>query len=488
MHFAFTEEQEELRSQAHGFLGEFSAPEQVRKDMESEMGYDPELWGRISAELGWTSVVIPEEYGGLGLSYVELIALMEEMGAALLCAPFLSSVCLAGSALILGGTEDQKQEHLPGIAEGTTIGTLAYMESNGRPDASGIETVARRDGGDFILTGAKSFVLDGHTAGLLVVAARRADSSGEEGISLFVVPSDSPGLERRLLPTMDQTRKQAELALHDVRLPASALMGEEGEGWKTLSGALDLAAVALAAEQVGGAQRCLDMSVAIRQRARAVRPADRIVPGDQAQVRRHDGRGRIGPLRQLLRGLGGIRGHRGSPGGGRARQGLLLRYLLPLRSPEPPDPRRGRFHLGIRRPPLLQARQSPPRSSSAPRRTIARGLPSTWVSRRPGHLGSCAQERADARRAGAGGEGGHRHRWGKAHLHYGDEEGIARVAAMVPLGRLGEPRDVGNVCLFLASPLASYVTGANLLVHGGGEKPAYLEAAAKASGSSSRTV
>ena len=261
MHFAFTEEQEELRSQAHGFLGEFSASEQVRKAMESEMGYDPELWGRISAELGWPSVVIPEEYGGLGLSYVELIALMEEMGAALLCAPFLSSVCLAGNALIIGGTEAQKKEHLPGIAEGTTLGTLAYMESNGRPDASGIETIARRDGGDFILSGAKSFVLDGHTAGLLVVAARSAGSSGEEGISLFVIPSDSPGLERRLLPTMDQTRKQAELALHDVRVPASALMGEEGEGWKTLSGTLDLAAVALAAEQVGGAQRCLDMSV-----------------------------------------------------------------------------------------------------------------------------------------------------------------------------------------------------------------------------------
>jgi alkylation response protein AidB-like acyl-CoA dehydrogenase len=261
MYFAFTEEQEELRSQAHGFLGEFSASEQVRKAMESEMGYDPELWGRISAELGWPSVVIPEQYGGLGLSYVELTALMEEMGAALLCSPFLSSVCLAGNALIRGGTEAQKKEHLPGIAEGTTLGTLAYMESNGRPDATGIEATARREGGDFILNGAKSFVLDGHTAGLLVVAARRADSSGEEGISLFVVPSDSPGLERRLLPTMDQTRKQAELALHDLRVPASALMGEEGEGWTTLSGTLDLAAVALAAEQVGGAQRCLDMSV-----------------------------------------------------------------------------------------------------------------------------------------------------------------------------------------------------------------------------------
>jgi alkylation response protein AidB-like acyl-CoA dehydrogenase len=261
MHFAFTEEQEELRSQAHGFLGEFSAPEQVRRAMETELGYEPELWGRISAELGWTSVVIPEEYGGLGLSYVELVALMEEMGAALICVPFLSSVCLAGSALLAAGTEEQKQEHLPGIAEGTVTGTLAYMEANGQPDASGIEMLAHSEGGDFILNGTKTFVLDGHSAELLVVAARKPDSSGEEGISLFVLPSDSPGLERRLLPTMDQTRKQAEIVFRDVRVPASALMGEEGEGWKPLSEALDLAAIALAAEQVGGAGRCLDMSV-----------------------------------------------------------------------------------------------------------------------------------------------------------------------------------------------------------------------------------
>ncbi|MHC4933578.1 MAG: acyl-CoA dehydrogenase family protein, partial [Planctomycetota bacterium] len=234
MHFAFTEEQEELRSQARGFLGEFSSSEQVRKAMESELGYDPELWGRISSELGWPSVVIPEDYGGLGLSYVELIALMEEMGAALLCAPFLSSVCLAGNALIIGGNEAQKQEHLPAIAEGTTLGTLAYGESNGRPGADGIEALAHRQGDAFVLNGHKSFVLDGHTAGLLIVAARSEGSKGEEGISLFVVPADSPGLERRLLPTMDQTRRQAELTLRDVRLPASALMGEEGRGWKIL--------------------------------------------------------------------------------------------------------------------------------------------------------------------------------------------------------------------------------------------------------------
>jgi alkylation response protein AidB-like acyl-CoA dehydrogenase len=273
MHFGFTEEQEELRSQARGFLAEFSSSEQVRRAMASELGYDPELWARISAELGWTAVVIPEEYGGLGLSHVELVALMEEMGASLLCAPFLSSVCLAGNALVLGGSEAQKREHLPGIADGSTIATVACMESTGRPDASGIEAIARRDGGDFVLTGSKSFVLDGHAAGLLVVAARRPGSSGEEGISLFVLPSDRPGLERRLLPTMDQTRKQAEVVLKEVRVPESALMGEEGEGWRILSGALDLAAVALAAEQVGGAQRCLDMSVAYaKERVQFGRP------------------------------------------------------------------------------------------------------------------------------------------------------------------------------------------------------------------------
>jgi alkylation response protein AidB-like acyl-CoA dehydrogenase len=261
MDFAFNEEQEELRSIAQSFLEDQSGSEQVRQAMESELGYDPQVWKQIGAELGWTSVVIPEEYGGLGLSYVELIALLEVMGGALLCAPFFSSVCLGGNALLVGGTDEQKREHLPGIAEGETRATLACTETNGRWDAAGIEAIARKDGGDFVLDGTKTFVLDGHCADLLIVAARREGTSGEEGISLFVVPVDAPGVERRALPTMDQTRRQAEIALAGVRVPAAALMGDEGRGWAPLEKTLQLAAIALSAEQVGGAQKCLDMAV-----------------------------------------------------------------------------------------------------------------------------------------------------------------------------------------------------------------------------------
>jgi alkylation response protein AidB-like acyl-CoA dehydrogenase len=262
MDFAFNEEQEELRSIARSFLEDHSASEQVRQAMESELGYEPQLWKQIGAELGWTSVVIPEEYGGLGLSYVELVALLEVMGGALLCSPFFASVCLAGNALLVGGSEEQKREHLPGIAEGETRATLACTEAGGSWDAAGICTTARADGGDFVLDGIKTFVPDGHCADLLVVAARLADTSGEEGISLFAVPADRPGIERRALPTVDQTRRQAEIVFRGARVPAAALLGEEGAGWPALAKTLQLAAVALAAEQVGGAQQCLDMAVA----------------------------------------------------------------------------------------------------------------------------------------------------------------------------------------------------------------------------------
>ncbi len=261
MDLGFDAEQEELRRSARSFLREQSSSEQVRRAMASEPGYDPALWRRIGAELGWTALTVPEEYGGLGLSYVELVALLEEMGSALLCAPFFSSICLAASAILLGGNEAQKREHLPGIAAGETVATLASTESSGRWDADGITAIARRDGGGFVLDGTKSFVLDGAAADLLVVAARRAGSSGEEGVSLLLVPADAAGVERRPLPTMDQTRRQAEVALRAVRVPGNAMLGGEGAGWATLSRTLDLAAIALAAEQVGGAQRCLDMAV-----------------------------------------------------------------------------------------------------------------------------------------------------------------------------------------------------------------------------------
>ena len=273
MNFAFTQEQEELRSAARGFLADHSTSEQVRRAMESELGYDPEVWKRIASELGWPAVAIPEAYGGLGLGAVELTALMEEMGRVLLCAPFFSSVCLAGNALLSAGSEEQKREFLPAIAEGRTLATVAWTGPSGAPGAAGIAATVRRQGDEFVLRGAWRFVLDGLGADLLVVAARREGSEGEQGVSLFAIPSDTLGVERRALPTMDPTRRLAELTLRDVRVPASALMGEEGAGWRPLGRALDGAAVALAAEQVGGAQTCLDLSVAYaKERVQFGRP------------------------------------------------------------------------------------------------------------------------------------------------------------------------------------------------------------------------
>jgi alkylation response protein AidB-like acyl-CoA dehydrogenase len=273
MRFAFDEDQEALRASARSFLDTHSSSVRVRAAMETDRGYDPETWRQIARDLGWTSVIIPEKYGGAGLGYVELVGLMEEMGRALLCAPFFSTICLAANALLLAGDEANQRAYLPRIATGEITATLAHNEPNGRWDAAGIAAVARREGAGFVLDGTKSFVLDGHAADVLIVAARRDGSYGEEGVSLFVVPADAPGLERRRLPTMDQTRRQAEVQLRGVRVPAHALLGEEAAGWAVLRATLDLAAVALAAEQVGGAQRCLDMAVAYaKERVQFGRP------------------------------------------------------------------------------------------------------------------------------------------------------------------------------------------------------------------------
>jgi alkylation response protein AidB-like acyl-CoA dehydrogenase len=217
--------------------------------------------------------MVPEEFGGLGLGYVELVALLEVMGESLLCAPFFSSVCLAGNALLVAGSEAQKQEYLPGIAQGETIATLAYTEASGRWDVGGIDALAQPDGADYLLRGKKCFVLDGQSADLLVVAARREGSRGDEGVSLFAVPATAAGLERRAVPTLDSTRRLAEVELNDVRVPPGALMGEPGEAGPALSRILDLAVVALAAEQVGGAQKVLDLSVEYaKQRVQFGRP------------------------------------------------------------------------------------------------------------------------------------------------------------------------------------------------------------------------
>src|SRR5438309_8198478 len=226
--------------------------------METEEGYDPAVWEQMGSQLGLQGLAIPEEYGGSGYSYVELIVVLEEMGRALLTAPYFSTVALGANAILHSGDDAAKKELLGGIASGETIATLALTEDNGRWDAEGITATATKAGDGYTIDGHKMFVLDGHTASLVLVAARTPGTSGESGIGIFAVPGDASGLTRTSLATMDQTRKQARLELSGV--PAR-LVGTEGEGWSVLSRVLDLAAVALAAEQVGGAQKCLDMSV-----------------------------------------------------------------------------------------------------------------------------------------------------------------------------------------------------------------------------------
>jgi len=271
--FAWSDEQEELRAAARAFLADHSSPERVRAAMQTEHGFDPAVWKRIGSELGWTAVAIPEAYGGLGLGCVELVALMEEMGRVLLCAPFFSTVGLAANAILLAGSEEQRQALLPGIAAGETSATLALAEAGGRWEADAIEASARREGDEVVLSGTKSFVLDGHTAELLLVAAREPGSRGEDGLSLFHLPGEAVGVARRWLPSLDQTRRLAEVRLSDVRVPAAARLGPEGGAWPLLREALDVALVALAAEQLGGAQRCLDMAVAFaRERVQFGRP------------------------------------------------------------------------------------------------------------------------------------------------------------------------------------------------------------------------
>ena len=253
MNFAFNEEQEELRKTVRQFLEAKSPESAVREQMDTEAGYDEAVWAQMGEQLGLQSLIIPEEYGGMGYGYIELVVVLEEMGRSLLCAPYFSSVVLAANALLHSGDDQAKADLLPGIATGETIATLAFTEENGRWDEEGITATATADGDAWKLNGTKMYVLDGHTANLVITAART-----ENGISLFAVEGDAAGLTRTPLSTMDQTRKQAKLEFADT--PAT-LLGAEGQGWSVLSTVLDLAAVALAAEQVGGAQEVLESAV-----------------------------------------------------------------------------------------------------------------------------------------------------------------------------------------------------------------------------------
>ncbi|MFE9649213.1 acyl-CoA dehydrogenase family protein [Streptomyces sp. NPDC006365] len=243
----------ELRASVREFLEAKSPEEAVRKLMDSDPRFDAEVWAQAADQLRLPGLALPEEYGGDGFGLVELGVVLEEMGRALLCAPYFATVVLAAQALLASSDKDACARHLPGIAAGRTTATLAVAEDSGSWDPALISARAKPDGdGGWKLNGRKCFVIDGTTADLLLVVARTV-----AGPSLFAVDRRATGLTADPLETLDATRAMARLTFDAV--PAT-LVGADGQGGRIMARVLDVASVGLAAEQAGGARRCLEMS------------------------------------------------------------------------------------------------------------------------------------------------------------------------------------------------------------------------------------
>jgi alkylation response protein AidB-like acyl-CoA dehydrogenase len=254
MQLAESAEQRELRAAVRRFLAAKSAIGAVRELMETPPGYDTAVWKQLSTQLGLPGIAIPEAYGGAGFTFVEQAIVLEELGRSLYCGPYFASAVLAANALLCGVDEEAKLAYLPGIATGELIATVALAHDGGDWDVQGADLSARTDGGEWRLDGHRDLVLDGQNAGLILAVAPTP-----AGPSLFAVRGDAPGLDVRRSPTLDQTRRLAGLGFDDV--PA-AMVGDEGTAGEVLARTLDRAAIALAAEQLGGAQASLDMAVA----------------------------------------------------------------------------------------------------------------------------------------------------------------------------------------------------------------------------------
>lgn len=251
MNFDFSDEQKQMRDEARKFLSEQCPPKAVREVLDGKAPYDKSLWKGL-AEMGFLGIAIPEQFGGAGAGHLELCVIAEEMGRALAPVPFSSTVYLAAEALLIAGSDAQKQKWLPKIASGDAIGTLALFEGKGNPSPKAVKLTA--NGG--VLNGVKKPVADGAIADFAVVAARTGSSGRESDISLFIVDLKAAGVEVKSLTNIDLTRGQAEITFRDAKAEP---LGAAGEGWSVITQVLDRAAVLTAFEQVGGADRALEM-------------------------------------------------------------------------------------------------------------------------------------------------------------------------------------------------------------------------------------
>lgn len=270
MDLGLNETQQMLKNSAREFLQAECPDTYVRAMEEDARGYTPDMWQKI-AEQGWLGLIFPEEYGGVGLTYLDLSVLLEEMGRALLPGPFFSTIVMGGMAIMDAGSDQQKRRLLPQICDGQHIVTLALTEPSARWDAAGIQTTAAQNAdGAWTLNGTKLFVPNAHVADTYIVAARTGDA--ERDITLFFVPGDADGVTQTLLKTIASDR-QSEITLDGVSLPAEAALGEVNKGWDTIEKVLAWGAIGKCAEMVGGAEQVLEMTVEYaKQRTQFGRP------------------------------------------------------------------------------------------------------------------------------------------------------------------------------------------------------------------------
>jgi len=258
MEFEFSAEQQQLKDQVRRFLADRCDRDAVRAVLEGEQPFDRPLW-KAMGELGYLGASIPEAYGGLGAGYLEACVIAEELGRAVAPVPFGSSIALAAEFLLKAGTEAQKQKYLPRVASGEAIGTLALVEGTGRVTPASIAASVVRAGEHHSLTGCKTAVADGDIADFAVVAARDASqvSASSPRISLFLVDLQQAGVKRSPLATIDPTRSHAQL---DFDKAMAEPLGEPGAGMAIIEQVFDRAAILTAFEQLGGADRALEMA------------------------------------------------------------------------------------------------------------------------------------------------------------------------------------------------------------------------------------
>jgi len=251
MDFEFSAEQQQLKEQARRYLADKCPTTAVRAILEGSEPFDRALWQGLG-EMGFLGAAIPEEYGGLGLGYLELCVIAEELGRALAPVPVSSSIFLVAEILKAAGSEEQKQRWLPKLASGEVIGTLASVEATGSVRPSNVAMSAKAGA----LTGAKSPVLDGDIADIAIVLARHAPGKDAQGLSLYLVDLNQSGIERSVLDTIDPTRSQAKISFNSAK---AELVGAAGDGWRLYEEALDRAAILTGFEQIGGADKALEM-------------------------------------------------------------------------------------------------------------------------------------------------------------------------------------------------------------------------------------